>query len=240
MLSAVDLLRLRLRPLRSPLTPTLSYGGRGWLRHSFRACSLRFPLCPALSPGGRGCLRFDFLRFRRRRGAVPRFNHGDLRARLHRLAFFGQDLAQDAGHRGGHLRVDLVGVDFEHRLELHHLVARLDQPLRDGAFVHRFTELRHHDARGFAGHQNAARSFKTLAILSGVGMKNSSIGTAYGMDGTSSPPKRLTGASSQRHASSAIRAATSDPTETLKLSSYSTRHLPVLRADARIASLSSG
>src|SRR5437899_2847196 len=67
--------------------------------------------------------------------------------------------------------------------------------------------------------QYAARSFRTLVILSGVGMKYSSIGTAYGIDGTSSPPNRFTGASSQRHASSAMSAATSDPTETLKLSS---------------------
>src|SRR5438445_45391 len=134
------------------------------------------------------------------------------------LAFLGQDLAQDAGNGGRHLCVDLVGVDLEHRLELDHLVAWLDEPLRDGAFVHRLAQLRHDDAcRG--GHQYAASSFRTFVILSGVGMKYSSIGTAYGIDGTSSPPNRLTGASSQRLASSAMRAATSEPTETLKLSS---------------------
>ena len=122
MLSAVDLLRLRLRPLRSPLTPTLSPGGRGWLRHSFRACSLRFPLCPALSPGGRGCLRFDFLRFRRRRGAVPRFDHGDLRARLHRLAFFGQLRFENSCRWRSNVNTHLISLnDYYNLISFHRL-----------------------------------------------------------------------------------------------------------------------
>jgi hypothetical protein len=44
--------------------------------------------------------------------------------------------------------------------------------------------------------------------FSGLGMKKSSIGCAYGIEGTSSPPSRFTGASSQRQAPSAISAAT--------------------------------
>src|SRR5262249_55822119 len=129
-------------------------------------------------------------------------------------------------------------VDLQHRLELDHLVAGLDQPARDRALVHGLAQLRHRHAG--RRHQNAPSSRSALAIFSGLGMKKSSIGCAYGIAGTSRPPSRFTGASSQRHASSAISAATSEPTETLKLSSYTTRHLPVLRADARIASRSSG
>src|SRR2546430_1171568 len=72
--------------------------------------------------------------------------------RLHRLAFLGEDLAEDARHRRRALGVDLVRVHLEHRLELDHLVARLDQPLRDGPFVDRLTELRHHDSRRLACH----------------------------------------------------------------------------------------
>ena len=110
--------------------------------------------------------------------AVSRLHHRDLGPRLDRLALLGQDLAQDPGHGRRHLGVDLVGVDLEHGLELDDLVPRLDQPARDGALVHRLAELGHHDPRGLAGHQYAARSFKTFVILSGVGMKYSSIGTA--------------------------------------------------------------
>ena len=76
----------------------------------------------------------------------------DLGPGLHRVALLGEDLAQDPRHRGRNLGVDLVGVHLEHRLELDHLVARLDQPLRDGPFVDRLAELRHHDARCLASH----------------------------------------------------------------------------------------
>src|SRR2546430_7080456 len=174
------------------------------------------------------CLRSRCRCFRRRGDLAisTDFDHGDLRPGLYRLAFLGQDLAQDARDGSRHLGVDLVRIHLEHRLELDDLVARLDEPARDGALVHGFAELGHDDPGGLAGHQNAARSFRTLVILSGVGMKYSSIGIAYGIDGTSSPPKRLTGSASQRHASSAIRAATSVPIETLALSSYRTSNFP--------------
>src|SRR6266566_160755 len=102
----------------------------------------------------------------------------DLGPRLHRLAFFGEDLAQDAGHRRGHLGIDLVGINLEHRLELDDLVAWFDEPLRDRPFVNRLPQLRHDDAGGLSSHQYAARSLNTFVILSGVGMKNSSIGMA--------------------------------------------------------------
>src|SRR5438309_5660435 len=190
---------------------------RGWVR-----CRCYFWLHPPLRRLRR---HYPMNGEDRRRGfrcsrhcAVACFDHRDLGPGLHRFAFLGQDLAQDAGDRGRHLCVDLVGVDLEHRLELDHLVTWLDEPLRDGAFVHRLAQLRHDDAcRG--GDQYAASSLRTFVILSGVGVKYFSIGMASGLEGTSSPPNRLTGASSQRHASSAMRAATSEPTETLKLSS---------------------
>src|SRR5256886_14672329 len=94
----------------------------------------------------------------------------------------------------------------------------LFRSLGDGPLMDRFAELRHHHAGG-VGHQKAARSRKARAIFSGFGMNASSTAGAYGIEGTSSPPSRLTGASSQRHASSAMIAATSDPIDTLKLSS---------------------
>src|SRR5882762_11696976 len=103
---------------------------------------------------------------------------GDLRPRLHRLAFFGEDLPKDAGHRRRHLGIDLVGINLEHRLELDDPVAWFDEPFRDRPFMNRLPKLWHDDAGGLSSHQYAARSLNTFVILSGVGMKNSSIGMA--------------------------------------------------------------
>ena len=66
--------------------------------------------------------------------------------------------------------------DLQHRFELDHLVARLDQPAGDRPLVDRLAELRHGHACG--RHQNAASSFNAAVILSGLGMKKSSIGWA--------------------------------------------------------------
>ena len=153
--------------LPSPLSLALSPGGRGarWL-----GSALPSPLSLSLSPGGRGTWRFLYRcfwysRLRCGRGRfrsccdrpVPGLHDRDLRPRLDRFAFLGEDLAQDAGYRRRDLGVDLVRVHLEHRLELDHLVARLDQPLRDGPFVDRLAELRHHDSRRLSSHLSRPR-----------------------------------------------------------------------------------
>src|SRR5438093_11660883 len=160
--------RRRGRGSLTPLTPTLfGWRGRGGSGR-WRGRGSLTPLTPTLS-GWRG--RGGSVRWRGRGSlAVARLEHRDLGPGLHRLTLLGQDLAQDPGHGRRHLGVDLVGVDLEHGLDLDDLVPRLDQPARDRALVHRLAQLRHHDARGLARHQYAARSFKTFVILSGVGM----------------------------------------------------------------------
>src|SRR5439155_1308670 len=61
-------------------------------------------------------------------------------------------------------------------------------------------------------------------------MNQSSCGLLYGIAGTSGPPMRITGASRSLNASSAISAAISAPAPNMRLSSYTTKHLPVFRA----------
>ena len=126
-------------------------GLRGWLFSRRRGRRLRGRRCGSLRRRGLshrdGVVRPQLDRGRR---LALDLDQRDLRPGLHGLPLLGEDLLQDPGDGRGHLGVHLVGVDLEHRLELNDPVARLDQPSRDRAFVHRLAELGHDDASRFA------------------------------------------------------------------------------------------
>ena len=70
---------------------------------------------------------------------------------LHGLVGLGADLGQRSARRGGHLGVDLVGGDLDHRLALLHLVALVLVPLEDRSLGDGLAHLRHHDLQHSAG-----------------------------------------------------------------------------------------
>src|SRR5207247_8214068 len=88
--------------------------------------------------------------------------------------------------------------------------------------------------------QYAANSLIFVAILSAFGRKASSWILLNGVAGDSGPARRITGASSESNASSAIIAQISAPAPNSRLSSYTTKHFPVLRASLWIVSASIG
>ena len=143
-----------------------SSGRGGWRGRSCRGGSRGLLNGPGIARGGRlgrGRLgRGRLGRGRLGRGRLGRCRLGDGSRcgwgsrsflRYHRehgpdfdgVALGDLDLGEVAGHRCGHLSVDLLGRDLEERLVSGHGVADLLEPLRDRAFGDRLTELGHRD-----------------------------------------------------------------------------------------------
>ena len=87
----------------------------------------------------------------RRRGVGGRrrtvTDDGQHCAHIHRVPLRYAYLRQDTGSRGGDLRVDLVGGDFEEQLVALHPISDLLEPFRDGSLGDGLTELGHRDVR---------------------------------------------------------------------------------------------
>jgi hypothetical protein len=82
----------------------------------------------------------------RLRGSRPRrSDHGEHGAHLDRLSLLDADLRDHTLAGARHLGVHLVGRDLEERLVQLHALARLLEPLRDGALGYRDAHLGHHD-----------------------------------------------------------------------------------------------
>ena len=149
--AAADPGTLHLRQIHAELARLHLDGGRIPMLTAVEHCRLR---CRGRDGSGLAsrlgswlglrCRRSDRRRWRSRHFAVGADLHdGDLGPRLNGLSLLGEDLAQDSADRRRNLRADLVGVDLEQGLELGHLVARLNEPARDGPLVHRLAQLRH-------------------------------------------------------------------------------------------------
>ena len=92
--------------------------------------------------------RFAFCRGRRgrrRSGRAICVDHSHDSLDGHRLAFGDLDFLEHAGGRRGDFRIHFVGGDFKEGLVAVNLVARLLQPLGDGAFKNAFAHLGHDD-----------------------------------------------------------------------------------------------
>ena len=116
---------------------------RDWWGHRLRGCRRR-------SNGRRGG-RFRGRRSDGRRGGRGRHPNPGLSLdpshqglNRHRLPFIDQDLGQDPGARSGDLRVDFVGRDLEHRLVSLDRIAKLLEPLGQGALGNGLAHLGHH------------------------------------------------------------------------------------------------
>ena len=112
--------------------------GCGRLR-SFR---FRGSRCGCRSLLRRFCLGW---RSRSSRARSVRVNQRDDGLNRHGLAFIDLDFFQYAGGGRRNLGVHLVGGNLEERLVALDFIARLLQPLRDGAFENAFAHLGHDD-----------------------------------------------------------------------------------------------
>ncbi len=79
----------------------------------------------------------------------------------HRLAFFHQNFLQDSGGGRWNLGVHFVGRDLEQRLVALHVLARLLQPLGQGAFHDTLAHLGHH----YVSHENVSVNEGTANIV---------------------------------------------------------------------------
>ncbi len=91
-------------------------------------------------------------------GAVARLDTADHGAHGDGLIRLDQQLGDRAGHGRRQLRVDLVGGDLDQRVVLGDLVARLHEPLENGALGHRIAHLRDRHVDDLAARAKARRS----------------------------------------------------------------------------------
>ena len=98
----------------------LGWRRRRWLRCGLgRGCGFRCRSSPRITDSGKD---------------LPDLNH---------VTFGGEDLGEDTGDRGRHLRVDLVGRDLKEDLVHCDGVADVLEPLRDGSFREGLPQLGH-------------------------------------------------------------------------------------------------